>query len=145
MEGFEQPPNDTTVEESQPPATPSLEARIQQVIDSKVGPEKLLGVTISIRVDGQERYTFAAGMSDANTPMDSAMKFGIASITKTVVAATIMKLVEEGQLSLQDPISDYLSLNNPNIDESITIYQLLNHLAGIHLATSRQRHQQSFF
>ena len=121
----DQPVND-------PPAdTRSLEEKLVDIINSKVGENKLKGVAVSIRVNGEERWNFTAGYSDDTELINRDMRFGIASITKTVVAATIMKLNEEGLLSLDDPISAYLSLNNPNIDPSITIYQLLNHLAGL--------------
>lgn len=114
-----------------PPPLPPLEERIQAIIDSKVGPERLIGVSLSIRVNGEERFSLTSGYSTESTPISSDMRFGIASITKTMVAATVLKLEEEGLLSLEDPISQHLSLNSPNIDESITVYQLLNHLAGL--------------
>ena len=109
----------------------SLEEKLADIINFKVGENRLKGVVVSIRIDGEERWVFTAGESDDTEPMNQDMRFGIASITKTVVAATIMKLEEDGLLSLDDPVSDYLSLDNPNIDPSITIYQLLNHLAGL--------------
>ena len=114
-----------------PPPLPPLEDRIQAIIDSKVGPDMLVGVSLSIRANGEERFSFTSGDSDESTPMSSDMRFGIASITKTVVAATILKLEEEGLLDLEDPISAHLSLSSPNIDDSITVFQLLNHLAGL--------------
>lgn len=107
------------------PEVPSLEERIQSIIDTRVGFNKLVGVSMSVRVDGEERWSFTGG------PVTKEMRFGIASITKTAVAASIMRLGEEGLLSIEDPISDYLSLNNPNVDPSITIYQLLTHQAGL--------------
>lgn len=59
------------------------------------------------------------------------MRFGLASITKTAIAATVLKLESEGILSLNDPISQWLALGLPNVDHSITIYQLLNHQSGL--------------
>lgn len=59
------------------------------------------------------------------------MRFGIASITKTVVAATIMKLIDEGILTLDDTLGDWVTLDNPHVDESVTIFQLLAHWTGI--------------
>ncbi|MGW9686308.1 serine hydrolase domain-containing protein [Flagellimonas sp. 2504JD1-5] len=104
---------------------------LQAVVDSKIGSDKLLGASISIRVDGEERWKLQGGISNAETPVSGDMRFGIASITKTFVAATVLKLAEEGELSLDDPISKWLSLNSPNIDESITVQQLLGHFAGL--------------
>lgn len=124
-ESVDTPPNNP------PPPPAPLEERLQAIIDSKVGPDQLIGVSISIRVDGVERYSFTSGYSDESTFISSEMRFGIASITKTIVAATILKLEEEGLLKLEDAIGDHLSLNSPNIDESITVFQLLNHLTGL--------------
>ena len=49
---------------------------------------------------------------------------------KNLFAALVLKLAEEGLLSLDDPISKYLS-PYPNIDGSITIRQCLNHTSGL--------------
>ena len=127
------PDNDATdtPDNNPPPPAPTLEERLQAIIESKVGPEKLVGVSLSIRINGVEEFSFTSGFSDQNELVSKNMRFGIGSITKTVVAATILKLEEEGLLNLEDPIGDHLSLNSPNIDESITIFQLLNHLAGL--------------
>ncbi|MFF2480154.1 serine hydrolase [Paenibacillus sp. NPDC058071] len=53
----------------------------------------------------------------------------IASITKSFTAAAVMKLVEEGKLSLNDPISAYIT-GIPRGDE-ITIHMLLSHTSGL--------------
>ncbi len=122
--------------QNNPPAEPpsntlSIEEKLQAIIDSRVGPDKLIGVSVSIRVAGEERWSFTSGSSDDSTPISSDMRFGIASITKTMVAAAVMALVDDGLIALEDPIGDYITLNNVNVDESISIYQLLNHLAGV--------------
>ena len=105
---------------------------LQAIIDKNIGTDKLLGVSVSIRIDGTEKWLLQGGDSEENMAVSSDMKFGIASITKTFVAATVLKLEEEGLLDIDDPISDYLSLNSPNIDDSITIKQLLGHFAGLY-------------
>ena len=55
--------------------------------------------------------------------------FVVGSITKTFVAAAIMQLQEEGELSLDDPLSDWLP-DYPNA-ENITLRQLLSHTSGL--------------
>lgn len=45
-------------------------------------------------------------------------------------AVTILQLAEEGMLSLDDPISEWLP-EYPQVDSTITIRQLLNHTGGI--------------
>jgi len=110
-----------------------IEELLQGIIDSKIqaGSEGLVGVSMSIRVDGIERWNLNGGVSKENIPINQDMRFGIGSITKTAVAATVLKLEEEGVLSLDDTISDWLTLNSENIDDSITIFQLLSHFAGV--------------
>ncbi len=114
-----------------PPPGPTIEERLQTIMDSKVGPDKLVGAAASVRVNGVERWNLSGGQSDVNTIMNSNMRFGIASITKTVVAACILKLEEEGLLSTDDTIADHIEISNPHVDNSITIHQLLNHLSGL--------------
>ena len=69
------------------------------------------------RLDPQEAAT-------ADTP------FVVGSITKTFVTAAVMQLSDEGQLSLDEPISTWLP-DYPNA-ENITVRQLLNHRSGIY-------------
>jgi len=111
----------------------TIEQRLQDIIDEKIGTDadKLVGVSISIRVGTEERWKLVGGISKSNLPIDSDMLFGIGSITKTAVAATILKLEDEGILSLDDTIGDWLVLNSPNVDNSITIFQLLKHFTGV--------------
>jgi D-alanyl-D-alanine carboxypeptidase len=53
----------------------------------------------------------------------------IGSVTKTFTAVLILKLVEEGHLSLDDPLAKWFP-NYPNA-ETITVRHLLNHSSGI--------------
>ena len=58
-------------------------------------------------------------------------QFAIASGTKPVVAAQVMKMVEAGQLELDDPVADHLP---PDLDfdtNEATIRHLLSHRSGI--------------
>ncbi len=110
-----------------------ITARLQEVIDEKVGndADKLVGVSVSIRVGTEERWRLVGGISELGQPVSSDMKFGVGSITKTVVAATIMKLVDEEILTLDDTIGDWLTLGLANVDDTITIMQLLSHFTGL--------------
>lgn len=62
-------------------------------------------------------------------PNDEQTVFCIASITKTFTAALILKLQEQGKLSVKDNISRYMP-GFPN-GEKITIHHLLTHTSGI--------------
>jgi len=64
-----------------------------------------------------------------NTLNDTATIFRIGSLSKPFTATVIMRLEQEGRLSVQDPISKYI----PNYlgGDSITIEQLLIHHSGV--------------
>jgi len=58
-------------------------------------------------------------------------RFGTASAGKAFVATAIMKLIEEGKLSLDSSIGTILDFDLKKISRDITIKQLLNHTSGI--------------
>jgi len=57
------------------------------------------------------------------------MLFDIASVGKTYVAALVLQLAEEGRLTLDDPLHKWLP-DFPNVNNTATIRQLLNHTSG---------------
>jgi len=78
----------------------------------------------------------AVGTRDLSTgeapPIDGEVRIG--SNTKTVVAAIIMQLVEEGKVRLDEPVESYLPglLKGEGIDGSrIMVRQLLQHTSGL--------------
>ncbi len=64
----------------------------------------------------------------ANTP---ATKFRIGSVTKQFTATLILQLMEEGKISLDGTISDYLPGYPPVQGDKVTIHHLLTHTSGI--------------
>ena len=64
----------------------------------------------------------------ANTP---ATKFRIGSVTKQFTATLILQLMEEGKISLDGTISDYLPGYPPAQGDKVTIHHLLTHTSGI--------------
>lgn len=74
----------------------------------------------------------AGGFSELriHKPMQTDMKFRIASNTKQLVSIIVLQLMEEGKLKLDDTVEKYLPGLLPNGNE-ITIRQLLNHTSGI--------------
>lgn len=73
------------------------------------------------------------GLADRGfgVPVASGTRFPVASITKLVTAAAVLKLAEEGKLALDDPFRRHLSdYPGPGAD-AITIRQLLGHMSGL--------------
>ncbi|MEN2282227.1 serine hydrolase domain-containing protein [Algoriphagus sp. SE2] len=110
----------------------------QTVLDQEIN-EKLPGISVCIQsADEEFSWTGAAGFADQETksPLRSDQTFRIASVTKTYVAAGILRLMEKGDLSLEDPISKHISKEHKEILsqdyelDQITIRQTLRHSAG---------------
>ena len=85
----------------------------------------------SIFKDGKEIYTRSIGYANLedSIPATKETKYQIGSISKTFTAVIVMKLIEEGKLSLDTKLSKFF----PEISnaEEITIEQLLKHRSGI--------------
>lgn len=64
-------------------------------------------------------------------PVHGDTLFRIGSLTKQFTAAAIMQLIEQGRVSLDDPITRFLP-NFPMQGHRITVEHLLNHTSGIH-------------
>jgi len=78
--------------------------------------------------------------ADQQIPNNETTGFNIASVTKTFTAALILKLQEEGKLSVKDTLGKYY----PGYPQAstITIHQLLTHTSGIHDYLQTKEFQQ---
>ena len=90
------------------------------------------GVSALVYKEGKVIYRKAFGM--ANLELDVPMKpenvFELGSITKQFTSVSILMLMEQGKLSLDDEITKYLP-DYPTKGKRITIHNLLNHTSGI--------------
>jgi CubicO group peptidase (beta-lactamase class C family) len=71
-----------------------------------------------------EKYLGHADI-EKKTPVDSLTVYPIASLTKLYSAVLVMKLKEQGKLSLEDPVNAYL--DSSSLNDSIQIKHLLSH------------------
>ena len=86
---------------------------------------------------GKPVYAAGRGLADIESkrPLKPAEPMRLGSITKQFTAAMVLKLVEQGEVSLDDPLSKYLP-DFPKPGADATIRQLLNHTSGIRSYTS---------
>jgi CubicO group peptidase (beta-lactamase class C family) len=89
------------------------------------------GAAVLVAKGDQVIFRVARGSADIElaTPLQPQQVFRIGSITKTLTAATILKLAATGELSPDAPLSRYLP-EYPN-GENIPIARLLDHTAGV--------------
>jgi CubicO group peptidase (beta-lactamase class C family) len=112
---------------------------IEENIPVYMTESKLPGFSIAVVMDGETIYAegFGARDSKRNLPATADTLYGIGSITKSFVAIGIMQLVEEGKISLDDPVSQHVPFELGMPGKPITIHHLLTHSLGIpSLATS---------
>jgi CubicO group peptidase (beta-lactamase class C family) len=114
---------------------PSLEKLADEVFISDSG--KSPGVSVLIARNGQILYQKGFGYADVGNrvPVTTDTKFRIGSITKQFIASAILRMQEEGKLSVEDKLSKYVP-GFPRGDE-VTIRHLLNHTSGIRSYTGR--------
>jgi CubicO group peptidase (beta-lactamase class C family)/pimeloyl-ACP methyl ester carboxylesterase len=97
----------------------------------------LTGVALAVDQDGKVLFDGVAGFAngEAQIPLAPTDRFRIYSITKTFTAVLILQLVDEGVLSLDDTVTDWLDdpevVRIPNVDR-ITIRRLLTHTSGVY-------------
>lgn len=101
-----------------------------KVLHQAIKPDGPGAVVLIARGD-RVLYREARGLAqmELGVPLKPDHVFRIASITKTFTAATVLKLAEQGKLSLDDKLAAHLP-DFPRASE-ITLRQLLNHTAGI--------------
>ncbi len=106
-------------------------AQIDQMMSQVYSP-KGPGAAVIVVKDGKTILRKGYGLADIemSIPVRPEMVFRIGSVTKQFTAAVIMMLTEEGQLSVNDPITKFLP-DYPTQGKTITVEHLLTHTSGI--------------
>ncbi len=110
--------------------SPELRAQVDEIAHKVLASTGVPSASLAIVKDGKIAYVQAYGNAhlDPPTPATTAMRYSIGSISKQFTAAAILMLVEQGKLSLDDPVSKYA----PGLTRGheVTIRQLLSHTSG---------------
>ena len=120
----------STIVFGQAQAHPDLRAKVDQVVQTALAETGVPSVSVAIVIDGKLAYANAYGFAklDTKTPARPEMRYSIGSVSKQFTAAAILKLQEEGKLSLDDKVAKFLpKLTRAN---EVTIRQLLSHTSG---------------
>jgi CubicO group peptidase (beta-lactamase class C family) len=111
--------------------SPELAVPAADAIAATQIAEGVPGLSIAVR-KGDLTFARAYGLSDreASIPARTDTVFWIGSVTKQFTAAAILRLEEQGKLSIEDRARKFL----PELDarfDAITIRHLLNHTSGV--------------
>jgi CubicO group peptidase (beta-lactamase class C family) len=114
--------------------------RPEQIIDAlcrDIVREDGPGAAVLVAQNGNILFQRGYGLANVEhrVPVTPATKFRIGSISKQFVAAGILKLQEEGKLSLDDRLSKFIP-DYPRGDE-VTLHHLLRHTSGIRSYTGK--------
>lgn len=112
-------------------------ARIDAAIDKALADRRIVGAVVLVAQGGDIVHRRAAGHLDreAGVAMREDAIFRLASITKPIVAAATLRLVEEGRLDLDAPVTAWLPDFRPALPDGtvpeIRLRHLLTHTAGL--------------
>lgn len=126
--------------EQQEQNDPNNLKKIDNLVGSFMGTNKVPGISLAITKNGKLVFAKAYGFADKETAerATTSTRFRISSISKTITAVAIMKLVEENKLSLDDKIfgndgilgNDYGTQPYKQYITSITVKHCLSHHVG---------------
>src|ERR1044072_303861 len=84
--------------------TAEARSRIDAAIDHAIAQKRLVGAVVLISHDGKLVYQHAAGLADreAKRPMQIDSVFRLSSVSKPIVSAAALALIDQGKLLLND-------------------------------------------
>jgi len=116
--------------EEHPVVEDALASSLQNALDITFAQFDVMGCSAAVILPSGEIWLGVAGISHDDVPITTDMLFSIGSTTKNYITPLILQLAEEGTLSLDDPLSQWLP-ERPFIDSEITIRQILNQRSGL--------------
>jgi D-alanyl-D-alanine carboxypeptidase len=112
------------------PAAASQDPSLQVVLDSARASLGIPGAAAAVVFADGSMWEGASGLARPGAPVRPTTAFELGSVSKVYTATTVLTLVAEGRLGLEDRLARWL----PDLpgSGSITLAQLLNHTHGLH-------------
>lgn len=119
-------------------AVPEL-AVVDQIIQGVISKYDIPGVALSVAKDGRLVYARGFGVADRDTkePVQPDSLFRVASVSKPLTAMAVLKLVEEGKVSLDTKVLSFVGRQATGDVRygNITVRHLLQHSGGMDIQT----------
>jgi len=115
----------------------SIHTGVDPVITRALSENRIVGTVVLVALNGEVVYQHAAGLADRESgkEMRTNTLFRLASVTKPIVGAAALALVERNELSLESRVDQWLPEFRPKLPSGeapvITIRHLLTHTAGL--------------
>jgi uncharacterized protein YbbC (DUF1343 family)/CubicO group peptidase (beta-lactamase class C family) len=117
------------------PGSQKMSALLDPILEQSVAEGDIPGAVLLVGHNGRIIFRKAYGaraLEPAREPMTVGTIFDLASLTKCIATTTsVMKLVEEGRVRLNDQVAAYLPEFGQNGKQDITIRELLTHYSGL--------------
>ena len=109
---------------------PGLQARAEAMLEPYTG--RVPGASLLVLKDGRVMLDESRGFAEleAGRPATSATHYRLASVSKQFTAMAVLLLVQDGVLSLEDPIGQWLP-SLPVVARGATLRQVLSHRSGL--------------
>ncbi|GLQ57899.1 serine hydrolase domain-containing protein [Devosia nitrariae] len=114
-----------------------IAARIDHAVAAALEDKRVVGSVVIVKRDGETLHRRAAGLANRETgrTMQPDAIFRLSSLTKPIVATTVLAMAERGLLRLSDPVTRYLPDFRPKLADGsapdITLQHLITHTAGL--------------
>lgn len=116
-------------------AQQNIKIALDNYIEKFIKEQNIPGASVAIVHKKDVFFTKTIGITgESEKKVTSKTPFAIGSISKSLTALAIVKLIEDKKLKLEDPVQRYLSwfkLKDSQISSTITIQHLLTHTSGI--------------
>jgi len=109
-------------------------ADYDRLVDAVVARYHLPGIAVGVIDDGKVVYTHTVGHLASGKPMDADTLFGIASNSKAMTSTLLARLVQQGKLRWEDPVTKYLPsfrMADPWVTANMQVGDLLVHHSGL--------------
>ena len=114
--------------------TPEGKAKLEELVARVMKDGQARGIALGIiNAAGEIQYENYFGYRDAENklPITRDTIFGMASVTKSFTALSIMQMQKDGILNVDDPVSRYIpEFTNKNQSEPVKIWHLMCHSGG---------------
>ena len=112
--------------------SPQQSTTIDEYIQTEMQQRQIPGLALAVCYKGQIIEEKGYGMADVQhqVPVTTNTVFELASITKQFTASSIMILVQEGKVDIDDEIHTYLT-DAPDNWKGVTVRHLMTHTSGL--------------
>ena len=124
-----------------------IKNKIEDRINEDIASGRVGGASVIVKQEGKVVYQNCFGQADNGKPLTESAMFRLASLTKPITAAAILKQVDKGLVSIDDPLEKFIpEFTDMDIGalaeggkivivrkatEKIRILNLLNHTSGV--------------